>query len=709
MKNKLIEISDIKQITSLSKSCKFDSGCTLESKYGKIVLNINPEAKKVILHLKRLSGNGKIIINDDNIIITSKLSHCYELAVQPLVEISRPEDGTGEVNLFGVSIYFEEIEKGETLSQNWKTLMARCGEHKGIRLVANKLFAAQGAFITNGSLIKNIQTSPPNMTEMQENKLRFLGQCEIINLIVDTQAPIVPKPAHDLYTHRDAPMPLVVPSELEPVVPPLPLFGNFKQASSPDPPSNPILYDSLIVKEFAPSKQVATNTIKFIKSNFNDYLHLKKGGIYTIPMSFIKPNIEYVVIVNAKRLNGNGKIRASFSSNNQPLISGVEMLTENTMSDIYFNINSGKINNDDIYRFAIGVSEQGTGDVLISRIQVLQGISINAFRNRQKHVQIPTSNVPINFSSTGISINRTMGQISKTFSILQPNVYDTLNTYDLTGVIQTADFKSAQWVSKILPMFPNVQINSASINLLKFTKTDKSTNVVLGSLGSLAPCPRIWVEEFAEEKMSQTDLDIFNNCSTIMSPSLPNIQFFKHKFLDKKIIHVPKYWPHLNKSQSHYSNYLLYFEKHPLFTELLLQNWKSDFPKLFVVGTNYTLPDFAKYISPYASYNYIYSLLMGSSGLIDLNSNNHYSSGILDLAHSCGIRIVTNNHWLSFVKPKPNYVMSKHVSGSILMPDANELIQAISEMLSKPMNSCKLENYNLNLEASFRTMLGTND
>lgn len=708
MKNNLKEITDIKEIISSSKSCKFDEECTLESKYGKVTLSLDVNASKTYIYLKRLSGNGKVLIGSESVNISSRISHCYEV-MRPVesLEISRPGDGTGEVSIYGVSFLYDDVEEGDKLTQNWKNIIARCGEYEFIRLVTNRLFATQGAYIANGSMVKEIETNPPGMAQkLISGRIMFLGACEITNLVIDDAVPIAANPAHNVYVHREAAMPLVLPKEpLPPPPPQLPRFGEMKpQGKSVIP--NPILYDSVVAREFDRAKIGPNSPIKFIRSNGIDFLHIKKGGSYTIPMSFIRPNIEYIVIISSKRLNGNGKMQVGFVHSGKTIHSGTTMTCENNSSDTYLNLNSSNSPSmGEGYRLMFSMADNSSGEVLISRIQVIEGIALESYRTFKANPR-PVAFTPIQIAPVSITGNDPVASMSRTFSILPMDSYQPLTTFNLTGTIQTTSFGTAQWISKIRPMFPQLKINSGSINLLNSQRTTDLPDVVLGSLGSIIPNKRVWVEEFQGEVPSRKDMDALQASSIIMSPSQPNVQFFRKEFPSKRVIQVPKIWPHIQTSVNNDFPYVIYFEKNPILTNILLQSWDDSFPVILVVGTCQTLPQKAIPISPYLPYRDLISLLNGAQGLVDLNSNNHYMSGILDLAHSCGIKIVTNNHWLSFAKPKPVYVPSKTFINGIMIPDINELRLAVSRMLAMTQPRADMENYNLNLEAALQTMIG---
>ena len=332
-------------------------------------------------------------------------------------------------------------------------------------------------------------------------------------------------------------------------------------------------------------------------------------------------------------------------------------------------------------------------------------------------ISLPTPTLPIsdltkkteNFIYNKITVNNNYNNISD-YAILIKESFKTDSSYLNNGTIQSTTISGSLWLNKIKPLFPNIKINNKSVNLLNQNSTEQEPDVLIGSLKNLQPCKKIWLEEFQGVNINNDyDYSILNSANTIMSPSIPNIQYLRRKFPNKKIIQVPKFWPLLEYNKLDAEQYLLYFEKNIHMTEALINSWDSTLPKLLVVGSSVTLPNFAKHISKYLPYQDIFDLILNSRGLIDLNINSNYYSGILDLAHSCGINIVTNNQWLAFSKPVPEYLPSLLLKNNMLLPKENDINIAIKKMITKPIIRNKLENYNLNLESSIRTMLVKND
>src|SRR5690606_31462942 len=111
-----------------------------------------------------------------------------------------------------------------------------------------------------------------------------------------------------------------------------------------------------------------SKTVKSVRSNNIDYLVLKKGGTYSIPASFIQPNMEYVVVVNAKKLNGNGRVQIEIT----PGMTS-SFIATSTMNDHYVGVRAGAIP-DSGAKVSFTIPDAGSGEVIISRIQIISGI-----------------------------------------------------------------------------------------------------------------------------------------------------------------------------------------------------------------------------------------------------------------------------------------------------------------------------------------------
>lgn len=637
------EITDIKSITVSSKSCKFnDSGCTLENKFGKLTLSI-PDLTNVmvVIKAKKVSGNGRISINGKTYIVQSKTD---ELQVSPhdkVLEIQRPQDATGEVAILGATVYHNN--EGEELKRKWKTLIARCGEYKSIRMVEDRLYASIGACFVNGSTIKSIQTNPPDMAYMDEGVMKFHGSCEITDIVVNdsvvSSGPLTPE-----FIHRDVPTPVVAPP---PPLTPNPLVTRPSimnvihiQAASPPTPApkqDPILlYDSIAAKEFDITRHGMnkSKTSKFLKSNGRDYLVLKRGGSYTFPVSFVRPNSEYTVVVASKKLNGNGRLQIGFINEGNAKYPSDVFVVDDVEKERLVKIRTTSL--DGMPRFSISMPDTSVGEILVKSVRIYGG-SLSGIPNLDTTPFL--SDVPSLIVDEVLDVVIDIRKKSRDAAIfdVQPN---ELYTYpEVFGYVEATSFNTKLWLSRVLGMFPNIQPIRLGISSY-YAKNEP--DITLTSLDTLKVSNRIWLEEFRTTPTDQ-QLALLNKASVILTPSLTNSIELKILFPQKRIEICSLAYPCISKKQDT-RNHIMYFESDVKYTDLLIRSWKEGYPKLLVVGSNMRLLPTMKHVSEYELYTDLLNMVGGSQFVIELSTSNHFANGISDMCRALSVPVITNNH-----------------------------------------------------------------
>lgn len=241
-----------------------------------------------------------------------------------------------------------------------------------------------------------------------------------------------------------------------------------------------------------------------------------------------------------------------------------------------------------------------------------------------------------------IALNTQVTKNSREFSLVMPENYTPPTTYQNFGVIFPNTPSSRTWMRKVLPLFPNIMVSSRAFTMTGFRKSDDPPHVVMCSIDSLMVNKRIWIEEWNPGSLNSSHIDILKQCKHIVTPSLINAQEILKELPEADIIRVEKPWPMIEAPVIKY-DYFLYFEKNESLTQILLDSWDDKFGKLIVIGSRIKLSTFAEYVSDGASYNDVTSLLMGAKAVIDLSENTYYMSGILKLAHSYSLTIISNN------------------------------------------------------------------
>lgn len=472
------EITNIKEITKSYKSCKFmDNGsCVLEARFGRLTLSI-PDAMASI-KVKKISGNGKISFNGNVYTIQSKNGEEIDISLySDFLEIQRPPEALGEVAVLGLIIYFDN-EKVE-VKKKWKNIIAKCGNYQSIRLVKDRLYASNGAFFQNASNIESIETVPAGMSYSENGMIKFSGSCEIIDII--TKGDGATQEFFHEFNHMEKPGPNIFPLSpgvSDPFESRLIVRGNTLPSLFSPNVTQPlslqpegfmnVLYNSDSVREFNSAKHTPDKTglTKYLKSNGKDYLVIKRGGSFTIPISNIRPSSEYLVEIIAQKLNGNGKLHVGTFSDNTFIgdVCLVENVVQNKSIKVLTNASS-------FQKLQLKIMEDGVGEILISKITV-------SSKNPHEIAAIhPTSNLVS-------SINRSL----KKFVIVIPsyknakwcdkNIQSVINqNYSNYRVIYTDDNSPDETFSKVSSLV------QASYKVNKFTLT-KNT-VRLGALHNL--------------------------------------------------------------------------------------------------------------------------------------------------------------------------------------------------------------------------------
>jgi hypothetical protein len=664
-----IGLEELSKYLISSRACKLTEGCTLEPKLGRAVWNLSSfgTVKACCLIAKRVSGNGLVAlkVNDQepiNIFVSSKISQQLETDSEVIttLEVTRPPNSLGEVQILGLSLQQEE---GSNLSNNWKSLIAKCGKYTCLRQVGEKLFASEGATIENGSIVVKLETNPPGFFSRVNDSIKFLGPCEITQLEVGDTAATSVLTSRQLYAHYDAPTP-ILPSE--------------SSASKTDPvlhlvETSVAVFDSQVFRSFDRNKvqHLINKQVKLINSNAKDYLVLKRGGIFVVPMSEIQPNSEYQVEITIQKLNGNGRIHVGFLSEQKVYPTNTEIcIAETSPQQTIVNLRS---DSGSSFKLHLSMQEDGNGEVLVSRLIVSKKI--------QQYV--PYS-APILSTYNGNQDVTTLEFVKDVaFSIrsdtkhaatldIQPNSY-SYSYPAVKGTIEATNFNGKLWLSRVLSLFPNIKANKlSSVNW----KENQSSDVLLTSLDTLKSASRLWLEEYTG-KITPEQRQILLQAKQILTPSLPNSLELKTLCGDDKVSLCPLTYP-FERVSSQSDSYVLYFEQFPAHTHSLLRVWKPHYPKLLVVGSGCKLPSHVTPISEYQSYRTLLDLICRAQIVIELSNNIHYQSGLLDLCQQLPVKAITNNHYYLL---RNNLIVIRSVSAEgYRVPDESSLVRALEEL-----------------------------
>lgn len=632
---------DIKKYIANYKSCKISPACcTIQGKLGSLTLNLSAfdGALSCSLFFRRVSGNGLISVANNSYTIVSKISEAINIDIskEKIIDIVRPINGIGNIELISIDI----LSNSDTIPNDLKTILRLCKTYC-ISSVKGRFFANEGSTIECNGLT-NVETNPKNMFTINGNTVKFLGLCEICNISVDNSS----------YENVE-----VLTESLK----------TLEKESLNNITLEKIQKNSVFKLEPNSNKNIINSSVIL---NNNKILISRAGSFNTI-LNNLQQDTSYLLILNAKNINGNGKFNISITNSN--LKNHVNFIKNSTIEIPFktFNIND--------FNLIITRNNSCSGKIEISDIIISQ---IGQFNKKTYK----------NTSSTNIEY------FSKQFATIKPDYFETNNKFnDITGIIYPITFSANNWVNKIKNLFPNLKIKS---NILDIKNNYDNYDLLISDLNLLKPSNKIWLEEFVNNNISDKNIKILKDAKVVVSSSLPNVQFLRNTH-NINMLYMPKNWPYIkyNKTQD---KYILYFNRDQNITNELIKNYNKGLPQLVIVGMRGNFPSFIKAYGEYLDYKTLFNLIINSSAIIDLPKCTHYMSAVLDLAFISNIPIITSNQWLSISKPKTYMVRSKLKNNDITF-DFDDVINNLQNI---EKNKILInESYNLNIYSSIKTIM----
>ena len=348
-----ISISELKSYVTASRACKFGQTYELDAKFGALELDFSVfnTADICNVYVRRKSGNGQSIINDKETSILSKSRQNLQIQLDSSKKliIKRTQNSLGIIEILSIDLYTSGTN-GESKVSEWKNTLNRCKSYKCIRIVDGRLYASEGALVEADN-IAQVSTNPPNMFKLSDGNVKFLGTCEITELQINSERQNVPV----LYQHiGDAPAPIT----LQPIAHKV-ITSMTNEQSSDSLPIYNVLYEA------APSHLFRLNAIKDSKFNGKSII-LGVNGKITIPIQEIHPNSNYIVIIEASKTIGNGKLTAYIQS-----AQGVEpafAFCSEVHRAINLRVSSSNIPEDGMFKLVIARPDSSTGEVAISKV-----------------------------------------------------------------------------------------------------------------------------------------------------------------------------------------------------------------------------------------------------------------------------------------------------------------------------------------------------
>jgi hypothetical protein len=399
------------------------------------------------------------------------------------------------------------------------------------------------------------------------------------------------------------------------------------------------------------------------------FIHLGPSGVYSIPISGIE-DAEYVIGITVQVVEGNGKLQLKLGSSETTIVANGQ--------NAYTTILKGE--SSSLSNLEISRPTGATGSINITAILFKRGNTL------QKKV-VSSQFVPPKISGLKL-LSSNYRDSYKNFSIFKAEEAEKFDDIELNLIPKT--YSMHNWIAKWKNMFPNIGIDSVQFDNVVESKSDNS--ILLTDIDNLFYHPRIFIEEFSRP-LSVEAKSLLSNCNFVASPSLMNVQYLRT--ICKNVVYLPKYWPHYSvESISH--NKPLVFCRDEYLGSYLKDNLVGDV--LFVGDRGLTKNS----IGDNLSYKELLAYIAGASVVVDISSNIHYSSGLLDYALISKKNIITNNYWMSICKPSVNLVDNIFVDDK-LIPNINQINNYLTRSFSSTYNG-NMSSYNYNLLSTLRIL-----
>lgn len=716
MTNNVHEISShwLKDYVSSSKSCKINrSGCKLEPKLGRVLFDLS-EFSNVIdcdIHLRKVSGAGNITVkygeSKTDLVITSKISQIFNIKLEGShnVEVCRPSDSVGEVLVIGLSLRMTESKEDIAVSSsspNWKDLIRRCGKYSCLKLANGRLFASNGAYIDDNLRITHIETNPPGMHARDNSRVKFLGSCEIVNLVVDSETPKAK--SKKLYQHREAPTPVVASrpagkrdatKEIIGLNSPhivkyqsdLSDYDTFKQS---------VMFDSASLKAFQKFKHGANRSIKVINSNGKEYLLLRRNSKCSISISELAGNTDYICVLTAKTLNGNGKMFVGMSIHDgaQDMLYPITISKSN--SNTYVTLKTGPSKYGQFHKLNLMMAENCTGEVLIEKILVVQNIGINRVKSMVEGVHVSSSSDKYATLSFGhvldsdYDISDPVYKKSKIYSRhCRLNIDTSKELINIKHDVAINTVSGMSWFSKINGILPGVKLINPGNKV-----PDKT--LLVSKMESLEKADYVWLDVFGDNEVNNKDIEKLKGAKKIFSPSLPNVQYLETACPNASVslccrplpYMAPKSIPLFSKT-----DFVLAFHRSHRSTGRLLDSWSSELPRLVIVGARGKFPEFVLPVNEYLSYDKLLYLIDRAQAVIDMPANCDYLSSMLNITIAIGTPIVSTN-WYTLDKKGCIFLPHNEKKDGVRLPTIKALKEAINYSIKKEKKKTDMSGYN---------------
>lgn len=687
-----ITADKIKDYIESYKSCIIQcDGVKIRPKFGILKLNFSGlNVEECELKIKSISGNGKIIIRSENqveSIIALKSFQNFGIPVKEQLKIKRPADGTGEIVLSEIILH----TVGTEMLVDWKRIVRHCERYRYLRMVEGRLFADPGAFIKDNYTIKKIVTNPDGVCTRDGSKLLFSNSCEIIEM--DMKGTVFQSKIP--YKHREAPSPQINVLNVQPVFDEIktPKLSNIVLDVAPiqtDQIDSGILFNSTRLDAFSKFRQIKNKFVKLISSNGKNYLLIRKGGKCFLSVSNLNNETVYIIIVRAKRLNGNGKLLVALSHIENEFSGGVNVVFDQSISNKYVVLSTKTCPYGQFQKINFAIEETSSGEILIEEVLVVENIGLNR--------TMGLTNDSLAFSSN--SANLSDGSYLSIDNVIYDIVYRTAKKYaiytpiacsnkeqNVFGQVSTTTTSGLSWINKICSACPQIK-NIKNINI-----TNQS--FVVSRLGALISAKQIWIDSFNEKELRDKDISILKLAKKIYSPSLKNVQMLTEALPNSCIELCPKLIPYINPKPIPYfknKEFVLSFYRDSDSVNKIIQAWQKDMPMLVLVGARGNYPNNVLPVNEYMPYDELLFLLENCKIILDIPAYIDYHSAFLELGYHLGVPIVSSN-WFAIDKKNCIFLPSTESVGLYSIPSEEAITDGVNCACKMSKKTKRIDDY----------------
>jgi hypothetical protein len=679
-------------------------------KAGKITFNFSDFQNVTYckLRLRRISGNGKLIVTVNNkpktvVVAARNLVYSVDLSEDKQVEISRPPDSLGEVLITSIAFDSDGVKEPQ-VSINWKQLISNCGKYTCLRLIKGRLYASTGGLIERGDKIRRIETDPPMSYKHEGGKIVFKNSCEITHLSLAGPAEPIQQ-SKQLFVERLPPQQIEV-AQNEPPTP----REVIARPGAPRPAPTHVVDGSLAGLEddvvfdtntisIYKIVTVRSKVVKAIKSLGKEYLLLKPGAHFSIPISRLEPTKNYIAIMYGKSINGNGKMRIGLSSGDHYYGDIKEILFGKGANSKYISVNSDRGTPGQAQRLHLMLpAEVCTGEVLISRIVIINNIDIHNSGRQRYNVGVARERPQIQSDGTfNLAISESSTdeyyRAAKKYARYYPQAMDNVADQVFKGSVAIASDSGMAWFHKMKTMFPGIRLD----------KGKDSAGISMSQSGFIKKKDHVWLD--ATDEIHTQDIKDLQDSKMVFSPSIKNCQQLRDMLpsgIDVELMRKPLPWvtskpiPLFEKME-----YVVAINRSPESTSMIVAAWTEKLPKLVILGVRGNFPNYVIPTNEYLQFSQMVFMLTNAKCVIDLPPITDYESSMLALTEAVGTPAVTTN-WSAMGKDSALFLASDKEKRYI--PSTQALVSGVQEACQMNVTQSNRLEYNDNEMGNFKRL-----